>query len=364
MTTNQKSIAILLNCASTDIPYEYEDKAIALTSRFIKMYSLTGLFDLDYSIIYNHICFHIKQQIESNSLFSPKTFSEFIDEKCLFYGYETIQKLVRIYRQNPNDTLPFAIAFFAKKIKSVKDKMLYCTKGLQPDEIDEVLVIATNKLLTNCNPEALFSFETMDLELKAALAELAGELFPVKLPRNDLVSYFAFCNYIEKYELTVSNIKIFLEELELSVEEAMRSTDLNFSIEKYDRENHRKFTLKKAMYYYQVYTLFHDGVSEIETYNKEQDRFYDISEGIIDTNYSEAELRILESQILSDDNEQRIFRHFVETGSASFTNKELADDFHYTRYALHRLQSHIGRCLSDDKPQKTKDDKKKFGTIK
>lgn len=355
MTNKIQSLTSILNCAPLAIPPEYKEKATALAAKFTKDYTLTGLIALDYELVYNHVCFHIRRQLNSNPDFSPRTFSTYINEKTLFYGYDDIQTLVQHYCSDPNSALPIAICYFAKKFKSVKRKMISYTKELDMEEIDEVLVWTTHRLLLSYDPEVPFSFAYLDLELRAALLTLAGEYFPVKLPRNDLMNYFKFCGYIEKYTLTATTINIFLEEVNLSEEELALHDDLYFAIDEQDRQKPLKITLSKAMDYYHLYVIMRDGVDSYEYYDEEADRYYDLTEGKIDPHFVEAELHVMESQILTDENDKRIYRRFMETGSASFSNDELKSDYNYSRYSLHLLRSH----LRDNFVEKTSSSPKK-----
>lgn len=363
MTNFTEKIASLLNCSSTEIPPEYKDKAVSLSTKFINQYNLTGLYNLQFEIVYNHVCFHIAKQLEENPNFSLASFSEYINEKTLFYGYGLIQLLIQLYRENPNDSFCYLLCFFAKKYKTVRDKMLYCTKHLDREEIDEAIVVATFEILNNYNPEDAFSFEFMEITLKAALAELAGDLFPLRLPRNDLISFFSFSYYVEKYALTLSNIETFLYELSLTRDEAEHRSDLTFNIDNSDRLKHRNISLSKALIYFQNYNILHGGISDLEVYDKEHDCFHDITNGAPDDGFVEAELRVLGSQICSSDSERLIFNRWLETGSSSFTNRELTEKYHSTRYALQLQKNRTRNYLSDNPVQKKDPKKGKFSPI-
>lgn len=364
MTNKNQTLTSILNCAPLTIPPEYEGKATALAAKFSKNYTLTGLIALNYELVYNHVCFHIRRQLSNNPDFSLKTFSTYINEKTLFYGYDNVQTLVQHYRNDPDSALPIAICYFAKKFKSIKRKMISYTKELDVEEIDAVLVCATHRLLLSYDPKVPFSFAYLDLELRAALLTLAGEYFPVKLPRNNLMNYFKFCGYIEKYNLTATTINIFLDEVNLSEKELALRDNLCFTIDDQDRQKPLKITLSKAMDYYHLYTIMQNGVDSYEYYDEEADKYYDLTEGKIDPHFSEAELHVMESQILTDENDKRIYRRFMETGTASFTNDELKFDYNYSRYSLHLLCSHLRDNFVDEtssSPKKKRD--KKFTPI-
>lgn len=363
MKNFNEKIATLLNCSSTEIPPVYKDKAVSLSTKFINQYNLTGLYNLQFEIVYNHVCFLIMKQLEQNPNFSLSTFSDYINEKKMFYGYEMIQLLIQLYRENPNESFCYLLCFFAKKYKSVREKMLYCTKHLDREEIDEAIVVATFEILNGYDPKDAFSFEFMEIALKAAIAELAGDLFPVRLPRNDLTSFFAFSYYIEKYALTPCNIESFLYELSLTIDESEHRSDLLFKIDRLDRIKHRHIPLSKALIYYQDYLILHDCVSEMEVYDKEHDCFYDITNGVPDDGFTEAELRLLGSQICSNDSERLIFNRWLDTGSSSFTNRELTEKYHSTRYALQLQKKHTLNCLIDNPVQKRNQKRDKFTPI-
>lgn len=55
--------------------------------------------------------------------------------------------------------------------------------------------------------------------------------------------------------------------------------------------------------------------------------------------YSDVELFAV--QTLNDEKEKRIFDHLTQPEGNVFTNKKLADEYEYTRYALAKLKKRI-----------------------
>lgn len=230
---------------------------------------------------------------------------------------------------------------------------------------DEVLVCTTHRLLLSYDPKVPFSFDYLDLELRVALLTLAGEYFPIKLSRNNLENYYKFCGYIKKYNLNDKNINIFLKEINLSKEELALSDRLCFTIDDQDRQKPLKITLSKAMDYYHLYIIMQDGIDSYEYYDEEADKYYELTEGKTDPHFAEAELHIMESQILTDENDKRIYRRFMETGSASFTNNELKSDYNYSRYSLHLLQNYLQDIFVDETDSSPKKKRgKKYTSLK
>ena len=70
-----------------------------------------------------------------------------------------------------------------------------------------------------------------------------------------------------------------------------------------------KLTLTKALAFFEYFSVSCGGFIPCEYYDADNDKFYDLTEGEIDSRFSDAELRILEDQITSSDSERYLLRH-------------------------------------------------------
>ena len=57
----KQNIAIALSCGSAAIPPEYEKAACSLAARYVTSFSLSGLYRMDYEIVYNRTCNRMKR---------------------------------------------------------------------------------------------------------------------------------------------------------------------------------------------------------------------------------------------------------------------------------------------------------------
>lgn len=354
--------AILFHCApsNTNISKAFKGKAIALASLFVKTYSLSELFEMNYDIVYRHICELILQQLITNPNFTPETFCNHISLEKLFYSFSDMVALATAYRESPDEILPYAFCYFGRLFKKAKRKMSPYLKDIEEQEQDEVMVIAINNLLMSYTPGKPFSPNYVYWALTAALAELAGDYYPVRLNRNELIEYEKFKYFTEKYKIARETIRVFLDEILLSGEEAATRDDLLFEIDEQDRDYSCKLTLTKALAFFEYFSVSCGGFIPCEYYDADNDKFYDLTEGKIDSRFSDAELRILENQITSSDSERYLFRHFQEPGGVSISNSTLRD-INSSRYDMRLFKQDLKDTFtvsSSPKP-KRKDKKRK-----
>lgn len=340
MMTKNNSIAHRLNCASTQIPEAYEKLAAALSKSYIAKNSLSGLYRMDSNIVYNRVCNLVNKQLTTNPEFCVKNFADHINFTTLFYSPEDIRTLAQIYKESPSESFPYVICFFSRKLHSFRHHKAPYIKNLDMEDVDEVMMIALYKTLERFDPQYDFSFAYLELELFAAITQLGGDMFTFRLPRNDYVNFLKFSYFIEKYKLTLDNIKQFLYEINLSEEEAA-GTELTFHIRKQDYEYACNITLKKARSYFLLYTIEDAGLISCMTYDKEADMVLDNVGSVIDSGYTDVEMRIYAEQTFADTKEQRIFHRLSEPEGSVFTNRELAEDYEYTRYALSKMKDKL-----------------------
>lgn len=344
MTNKTNSIATCLHCSPMSIPKDYEQKAMNLAAKYVKDFSLSGLYKMNLNIVYNRVCNLIHTLLTENPEFNIDTFSNFINVNTLFYSVTDIQTLVLSYKANPEETFPFVICFFARKLSSFKRCKIAYIKGLDCEDVDEVMMIALYKTLEKYDPKHPFSFAYLDLELFAGITQLGGEMHTFVLPRNDYVNYLKFIYYIDKYTLTPENIEQFLFEMNLS-DTALAETQTEFSIEPKDRKYSCKITLRKAFDYYALYSIEHLGIASAISYDEDADMVIDNTGAIIERGFGDVELDLFSKQTFSTQKEQRIFHRLTEPEGSIFTNRELTEDFDFTRYALSKMKEKIKQDL-------------------
>lgn len=336
---NNLSIATRLQCAPKPIPVEFEGKATHLASTYVK-YSLSGLYAMDYDIVYNRVCNLIHNQLSSNPVFCVDNFSNFIDERNLFYGFEGIQTLLSCYKENPEITFPYIICFFTRKLNSFKRTRVAYIKNIDAEDVDEVMMIAIFKALERYTSGSPFSFEYLDLELFSAITQLGGELHTFGLSRNDYVNYLKLAFFIDKHSLTPDNLELFLFEIN-NPEKAT-----HFTFDEQDLKYGCKITLRKAYDYYKLYTIESLGIISDTTYDDANDMIIDNTGASIENGYEEAELNLYATQTFPCQNEQLVFRHLTEPNGAVFTNHELLVEYNYTRYGLGKMKNQIRKDFS------------------
>lgn len=332
-------IATQLHCTPMLIPVEYKEKAASLAAKYVKDFSLSGLYAMDYNIVYNRVCNLTHSQLEENPQFCVETFSHFLNVNTLFYSATDIQTLVLSYKSNPEAAFPYVICFFARKLVSFTHRKIAYLKGLDREDVDQALMLAVYKTLERYNPQNPFSFKYLETELFAAVAQLNADTRTFTMPRNDFINYQKFSYFIHKYALIPENIEQFLCEINLP-ENALGNATLHFHIKAKDREYGCKITLRKALDYYSLYSIENLGIASVRYYDDKTDMVIDNSGAIIDRGFEEAELRLYAEQTLLTKKEQRIFRHLTEQG-ATFSNKELIDDYGFTRYALSKMKERM-----------------------
>ncbi len=344
MNSKTDSIAARLHCAPISIPKEYEGRARDLAATYVKKFSLSGLYVLDYSIVYNRVCNLTHSQLTANPEFNIDTFSHFINANTLFYSVTDIQTLVLSYKTNPEEAFAYIICFFARKLVSFKRRKIAYIKGLEHEDIDQAMMIALYRVLERYNPKLPFSFTYLDLELFAAVTQLGGEMRTFPLPRNDFVNYLKFSYYIDKYMLTPENIKQFLYEINLP-EAAHVETQLPFSIDEKDRTYSCKITLRKAYDYFTLYSIEHLGITRAISYDDKSDIIIDNTGVWIEPGFEAVELDLFARQAFHDPKEQRIFYRLTQPGGTTFSSKELLEEYEYTRYALAKMKEKIKIAL-------------------
>lgn len=340
MMTKNNSIAHRLNCASAQIPEAYEKLAATLSKSYIAKNSLSGLYRMDSKIVYNRVCNLVNKQLATNPEFCAKNFADHINFTTLFYSPEDIRTLTQIYKEAPSESFPYVICFFSRKLHSFRHHKAPYIKNLDIEDVDEVMMIALYKTLERFDPQYDFSFIYLELELFAAITQLGGDLFTFRLPRNDYVNFLKFSYFIEKYKLTLDNIQQFLYEINLP-EEKSADTMPTFNIKKQDYEYACNITLKKARSYYLLYAIEDAGLVSYMTYDKEADMVLDNIGSATDSGYTDVEMQIYAEQTFADDKEKRIFQRLTEPEGSVFTNRELAEDYEYTRYALSKLKEKL-----------------------
>ena len=334
------NISDALLCNPTTIPAEYEKAAYSLAARYVTDNSLSGLYKVDFDIVYNHVCNLIRNHLENNPEFTPDTFSQFIKADSLFYGMAGIQTVIAEYKKDPDAAFPYVLCFFSRKLCAFRRNNIAYTKGLDPEEVDSVLVIALYKVLDAYNFSTPFSFDYLTLELRAALTELCGQMHPFGMNRNDFMAYRKLSYLIGKYSLTSESLPLFLSELNCSPEELPPSRR-HFQIEDADLRYSCKISLKKAKAFFALYSIENLGyITDLNTPG-ESDSGFDNLCTTFENGYSDVELELFAAQTLDGDKEKRIFDRLTQPEGNIFTNKELADDYEYTRYALAKLKKRI-----------------------
>ena len=338
MIKNKNLIATQLHCSSASIPAEYMDRAKHLASSYVKDFSLSGLYAMDYTIVYNRVCNLICSHLIQNPNFNLNTFYQFINADTLFYSVSDIQNLVRSYKANPDIVFPYVICFFARKLISFKRSRISYIKGLDKEDVDEVMMIAVYKTLERYNPTHLFSFSYLELELFAAITQLGGEMHTFGMSRNDYVNYLKFSYFIEKYMLTAQNIRQFLYEMKPLNNDHQKEKPF-FQIDDHDRKYSCNISLRKALDYFNLYSIENQGILNALSYDEENDMIIDNSGTIIDNGFIYAELELYAEQTFTNQNDQRIFIHLTQPGGATFTNKELAEDYNSTRHRVKKIKA-------------------------
>lgn len=336
----KQSISIALSCGTAAIPPEYEKAACSLAARYVTSFSLSGLYRMDYEIVYNRTCNLVHNHLRNNPAFSPETFEGFINANNLFYGMDGIQAVIAQYKLYPDAAFPYILCFFSRKLCAFKRSRAAYIKGLDAEEVDAVLVVALYKTLDAYDFSTPFSFSYLDLELFAALTELGGQMHPFGMGRNDYVSYLKLSYLAGKYQLTKDTLPLFLAEINSTFEELPRNRR-HFAIDAEDLRYQCKMTLKKAAAYFTLYSIERLGyVTENDTSDT------DAAEPLgstFETGYSDVELELFAEQTIENERDRKIFHRLTEPGGAIFTNRELTEDYEYTRYALSKLKSHICR---------------------
>ena len=335
------TISTTLLCGPAAIPPEYEKAACNLAARYVTNYSLSGLYKMDYDIVYNRVCNLVHNHLANNPAFSSATFGDYLNVNTLFYGVNGIQAVIAEYKRLPDAAFPYVLCFFSRKLSSFKKAKAAYTKGLDTEEVDSVLVMALYKTLDTYDFSTPFSFAYLDLELFAALTELGGQMHPFGMGRNDYVNYLKLSYLIAKYQLTKETLPLFLEEINSTLEELPPSRR-HFDIEKGDLRYSCKISIKKASAFYSLYSIENLGFLT-DSGDGESDPVTEIMGSTFDAGYSDVELELFASQTIQDERDKRIFHRLTEPGGAIFTNRELTEDYEYTRYALSKLKKYIYR---------------------
>lgn len=339
----KETISNTLLCNPTAIPAEYEKAASSLAARYVTDNSLSGLYRLDYDIVYNHICNLVRNNLENNPEFTTDTFPQFIRSDQLFYGMNGIQTVIAEYKKDPDTAFPYILCFFSRKLCSFRRNNIAYTKGLDPEEVDSVLVIALYKVLDAYNFSTPFSFDYLTLELRSALTELCGQMHPFGMNRNDFMAYKKLSYLISKYSLTKENLPLFLSEINSTLEE-LPTHARHFQIEDADLRYSCKISLKKAHAFFSLYSIETMGfLTDLSTQGDSDSNCLDNLCTTFENGYSDVELELFASQTLADTKEKRIFDHLTQPHGDVFTNKELAGEYEYTRYALAKLKKRIYR---------------------
>lgn len=340
MINTTHSIATRLHCCSTSIPVEFKDKAVTLATKYVKDFSLTGLYSMNRDIVYNRVCNLINKHRSSVPDFSASNFNHYINANTLFYSPQDIQASVLAYKENPQEAFPYIICFFSRKLCSFKRKKIAYIKGLDEQDVDEVMMIALYKVLERYNPQKSFSFSYLDIELFSAITQLGGEMHILGLPRNDYVDYLKFSYFVEKYNLTPDNIEQFLSEINM-IREENGNPSSTFPIDEQDSKYSCKITLRKAFDYFSLYSLERSGIVSAISYDEDADTIIDRTCAITDTGYENAEMKLFAAQTFPNEADTQMFYRLTEPKGATFTNQELKENYHYTRYALSKLKEQI-----------------------
>lgn len=338
--TKTNSIATRLHCSPMPIPVEFEDKTKHLAGKYVRDFSLSGLYAMDYNIVYNRVCNLIHSLLAENPEFTLDTFSHFLNVDTLFYSVTDIQTLVLSYKSNPSEVFPYVICFFARKLISFKLSKISYIRGLEREDVDEVMMIAVYKTLERYDPKKPFSFTYLDMELFAAVAQLNANTRTFSMPRNDFVNYQKFAYFIQKYVLTPENIPQFLYEINLP-KAALSDTELTFRIDDKDREYSCKITLPKALDYFSLHAIENQGIICAISYDEDADMVVDNCGAIIDSGFLEVELRLYAEQTFGEEKKRRAFQHLTEPQGATFTKEELTEEYDLTRYELSKMKNQI-----------------------
>lgn len=336
----KQTISQALLCNPAVIPAEYEKAAYSLAARYVTDNSLSGLYKIDFDIVYNHICNLVRNNLENNPEFSSDTFSRFIKSDNLFYGMTGIQTVIAEYKKDPDAAFPYVLCFFSRKLCAFRKNNIAYTKGLDPEEVDSVLVIALYKVLDAYNFSTPFSFDYLALELRSALTELCGQMHPFGMNRNDFMAYKKLSYLIDKYSLTRESLPLFLSELNSTIEE-LPLCARRFQIDNADLRYSCKISRKKANAFFALYSIENMGyITDLNT-PCDSDAGFDNLCTTFENGYSDVELELFASQTLYNEKEKRIFDHLTQPEGNIFTNRELADEYEYTRYALAKLKKRI-----------------------
>lgn len=339
MINKTNTLATRLHCSPMPIPVEYRDKAAALTTRYVRNNSLSGVYRMDQGIVYNRVCHLVNRQLTENPAFNPQSFPRFINSDNLFYSANDIHTIIAAYKEDPNAVFHYLTCFFSRKLCSFKRHKIAYINGLDEQDVDQVMMIALYQVLDRYDMKKPFSFSYLELELFAAITRLGGEMHTFGMPRNVYVNYLKFCYFIERYQLTADNIPQFLYEINLP-EDSVEQPSM-FSIDASDRRYSCRFSGRKAMDFYNLYTMEHYGIVSASYYDEEADMMIENTGGAWDNGFEEAEMDLFVSQSFADEADARVFYHLTEPEGAVFTNHELKDDYHYTRYNLTKLKKQI-----------------------
>lgn len=340
--TMKQTISTALLCNPAAIPAEYEKAAYSLAARYVTDNSLSGLYKIDFDIVYNHVCNLVLKNLENNPEFSADNFSQFIKSENLFYGMAGIQAVIAEYKKDPDAAFPYILCFFSRKLCSFRKNNIAYTKGLDPEEVDSVLVIALYKVLDAYNFSMPFSFDYLTLELRSALTELCGQMHPFGMNRNDLMAYRKLSYLIDKYSLTSESLPLFLTELNSTLEDLPQCAR-RFRIDDADMRYSCKISLKKANAFFSLYSIENMGFITDIAVPDDPETLFDKLCTTFENGYSDVELELFAAQTLTDENEKRIFNRLTQPEGDVFTNRELADEYEFTRYALAKLKKRICR---------------------
>lgn len=337
---SSKELAALLHCNPAAIPKPLVHPAEKMRDHYIRIFSMGGMFALSPSIVYNRICYHVSSKLEHNVPLTASNFDEVIRFRELFFSFPDLVALIRAFQTDPDSAFPYVLAFFAPKLYQCKRRHRTHFRHVDMEDVDCVLVEALCSTIAKPKAAVNFNFEYLDLELRAAIYELAGLMHPVRMPRNVYDKYNRFCLFIEKYNLTPENIEQFL--LLMDAEESAHLPHPMFP--GMEQETYRcRISLRDALCFYDLFQITQQGITSIWYYDEVSGLLEDASGGVPDYGYEYAELSASLDSLPVASREQ-ILKHLCSSGGDTFTKEDIRF-LATTRYEINKVKAALRKIL-------------------
>lgn len=321
-TTNE-SFACQLHCNPVIIPIEFKQKAVALTSLFVRNYSIPNQVEINYSIVYNRVCNRINELLEATPNFTPQTFGNYLSIGNLFYSQSDIDTLVAIYNTRTAPYLfDYVQCFFAVSLKRIRTTYYTYLRFIPKDDIISAQQIGVFEALESYDiSKGHFSFENFNLIVRSKIFELLGNSSFWGFNRNEFSEYYRLCALFKDYNPELSQLENFIEEFT----EEYRLSGI---------------TASKAKNFFFLYLAESLGISQLTVYDEATDSMLDMTPGTIEQGYIGAELRLYIDQVCQTPKEKYILEHIIDNGSLTFSAEDLAFG-HITRYQVKKLVDRV-----------------------